>query len=44
MTVAEIADALGYSCATNFTRAFRRWTGLAPTAWLGQRPGAPAPS
>ncbi|MBM6581218.1 AraC family transcriptional regulator [Microvirga sp. BT689] len=29
----EIAAALGYSEASAFTRAFRRWSGQTPTAW-----------
>jgi AraC-like DNA-binding protein len=29
----EIAAALGYSEASAFTRAFRRWSGHTPTAW-----------
>lgn len=29
----EIAAALGYSEASAFTRAFRRWSGCTPTAW-----------
>lgn len=33
VSVAEIADALGYASPASFIRAFRRWTGLAPTAW-----------
>jgi AraC-like DNA-binding protein len=28
--VIEVAVALGYSDSANFTRAFRRWTGLSP--------------
>lgn len=36
----EIAAALGYSEASAFTRAFRRWSGLTPTAWrLEGHPG-----
>ncbi|MCB8820597.1 AraC family transcriptional regulator [Microvirga rosea] len=31
--LAEIAAALGYSEASAFTRAFRRWSGRTPTAW-----------
>lgn len=35
VSVAEISDALGYSSPANFTRAFRRWTGEAPSVWRG---------
>ena len=31
--LAQIAAALGYSEASAFTRAFRRWSGQTPTAW-----------
>ncbi len=30
LSIAEIAERLGYSDAANFTRAFRRWTGQSP--------------
>ena len=30
--LSEIAAALGYSDASAFTRAFRRWSGRTPTA------------
>jgi AraC-like DNA-binding protein len=33
LTVDEIACALGYSDPSNFGRAFRKWQGLAPSAW-----------
>lgn len=42
IAIAEIADALGYSAPSNFTRAFQRWTGLAPRAWREQRAREPA--
>lgn len=32
-SVEEVADALGYSDAANFTRAFRRWSGTSPSTW-----------
>lgn len=36
----QIAAALGYSEASAFTRAFRRWSGQTPTAWRAEgRPG-----
>ena len=31
--IAEIADWVGFSEASSFTRAFRRWTGTTPTAY-----------
>jgi AraC-like DNA-binding protein len=34
--LAQIAAALGYSEASAFTRAFRRWSGQTPTAWRGE--------
>jgi AraC-like DNA-binding protein len=33
LTVTEIADRLGYTEVPNFTRAFRKWTGLTPVAY-----------
>ncbi|MET0532513.1 MAG: helix-turn-helix transcriptional regulator [Microvirga sp.] len=33
MSLSQIAAALGYSEASAFTRAFRRWSGRTPTAW-----------
>lgn len=30
LKIAEIADLLGYKDASNFTRAFRKWAGMAP--------------
>ncbi|KPQ30680.1 MAG: transcriptional regulator, AraC family [Marinobacter excellens HL-55] len=31
MNLSQIADALGYADAANFTRAFKRWTGFSPS-------------
>jgi AraC-like DNA-binding protein len=36
LTVEAIAEAMGYSEAANFRRAFRRWTGLAPLQYRGR--------
>jgi AraC-like DNA-binding protein len=33
IAVIDIAQELGYSDAANFTRAFRKWTGLAPSVY-----------
>jgi AraC-like DNA-binding protein len=33
----QIAAALGYSEASAFTRAFRRWSGETPSAWRSER-------
>ncbi|MFN3586708.1 MAG: AraC family transcriptional regulator ligand-binding domain-containing protein [Moraxellaceae bacterium] len=38
MSVEQVAQALGYSDPANFSRAFRKWTGVSPSAWRsGQR-------
>lgn len=34
--MANIAYALGYNEQSSFNRAFRRWTGMSPSAWLAQ--------
>ena len=31
LTISDIALQLGYSGASNFTRAFQRWTGMSPS-------------
>ena len=36
VSVGETAYLLGFSEASAFVRAFRRWTGSSPTAWLAQ--------
>jgi len=42
-TLTEIAFLLGYSEASAFTRAFRRWTGSPPLAYRGQAASRAAP-
>ena len=37
LSVAEIAEQLGYADGASFRRAFRRWTGATPTAWRSAR-------
>ncbi|MGW5841037.1 AraC family transcriptional regulator [Methylorubrum extorquens] len=37
MPLGEVAVALGYSEASAFTRAFKRWSGLNPKAWRDAR-------
>lgn len=37
MTIAQVADSLGFSEAAYFSRAFRRWTGISPKDFRGQR-------
>ena len=40
LSLAEVALLLGYSEQSAFTRAFRRWTGLAPLQWRQARRAA----
>ncbi len=40
--IAEVAFLLGYSEASAFHRAFRRWTGTTPSAWRERARGADA--
>lgn len=35
MNLNQIADVLGYADAANFTRAFKRWTGISPSQFRG---------
>ena len=33
LTLQEVAFMLGYDDLSNFRRAFKRWEGVAPSAW-----------
>jgi AraC-like DNA-binding protein len=37
LSASEVALVLGFSEASAFTRAFRRWTGTTPAAWAARR-------
>lgn len=39
----QIAEELGFASVHSFHRAFRRWTGLTPSAWRENWGGAPLP-
>jgi AraC-like DNA-binding protein len=41
--ISEVAFALGYQDVSNFSRAFRRWTGLTPKAWRDNYPDTAPP-
>jgi AraC-like DNA-binding protein len=36
-SVEEVTRLLGFSCSSSFTRSFRRWTGVSPSAWRAAR-------
>lgn len=36
LSISEIADKLGFSDASTFSQAFKRWTGEAPSYWAGK--------
>lgn len=42
LSLKQIADELGFSSVHSFHRAFRRWSGLTPSAWRETRVAAPA--
>lgn len=41
-TVDDVARAVGYADATAFSRAFKRWSGLTPSAYASQAAGGPS--
>lgn len=41
VTIATVADRVGYGSAAAFTRAFKRWVGVSPTEWRAS-PGSGA--
>ena len=43
ISLTEVAFLLGYAEMTNFSRAFRRWTGRNPTEWRHGRAEPPPP-
>ncbi|SFR48850.1 AraC-type DNA-binding protein [Marinobacter gudaonensis] len=44
LNLSQIADALGYADAANFTRAFKRWTGTSPSQYRTQADRSATPA
>lgn len=43
LSIEQVAEGVGYRDPANFTRAFRKWTGLSPRAWRQQHTGQIGP-
>jgi AraC-like DNA-binding protein len=44
LSLAEIAERVGYGSETALSRAFKRWLGVSPGEWRRERRGAAAPA
>ena len=42
LSLTEIAFLVGFTDQSNFSRAFRRWTGVSPGEWKASRQKEPA--
>jgi len=42
MNMADIANALGFSDPSNFSRAFQRWSGMSPSEYRRKHAARPA--
>lgn len=44
LRIEDIGARLGFQNTANFTRAFKQWSGITPSAWRQQARVAPSPS